>query len=589
MSGTSRRKPYLELCCAGCAVPGGGGDKSSFYAIFVGRLQYPEPKMRNLKFILFFLGWAAVPAASAQPAAIISERPALVVNIVVGGLPYDFMERFGHNFSENGFRRFAREGMVFTEGRYDYMPTNSVSSLATITTGAYPSVHGVVGPLWYDVLTGREISLIADPSSQGLECEYGEGCFSNLNLTAPTLGDRLKYEYPGSRVISIAADPASAIVMAGLGTEAYWVNPSTASWTSSSKYMLYLPGWVIKFNEQYKKNTYFNDWLWRLQKERGCYVNRRSGGRAMADEVGFRKMKQLPSLPCVASAGRYAPVYATPLASDLVADFVRQAVVQEKLGADSEPDLLNVCFDAPRDIIAHYGPESVEAEDMLYHLDATLSGLIDFIRATVPGQVLFVLTSDHGCSASFDLSEPAAERFSGQQFRTIINSFLCAQYGGEDWVSGYFNRRIYINRSEAFSRTLPLDGVQRLAADFALQFRGISRVVPACELRSGSAGDRYMQRLRNGYYPKRSGDLLVDLVPGLIEERRGERAAAGSAYDNDVHVPLMLMGCGIPNMVVEEDMDMASLPVMLARILGIQRPEAATAEPVKPLAVQVAR
>lgn len=523
-------------------------------------------------------------AAVSRDADVVVQRPSLVVNIVVGGLPYDFMERFGHNFSENGFKRFMREGTVFTGARYDYMPTNSVSSLATVTTGAYPSVHGVVGSVWYDVLTGREVSLIADPSSSGLECEYGEGCYSNVNLVAPTLGDRLKREHSGSRVISIAADPASAIVMGGLEGEAYWINPATAAWTSSSRYMLYLPGWVINFNEQYKKNTYFNDWFWKLQKDRECYINRRSGGRAARDDVSFRRMEELSSLPCMSSAGRYAPVYATPLASDLVADFVRQAVVQEQLGAHSEPDLLNVCFDAPRDIIAHYGPESIEAEDMLYQLDVTIAGLVDFIRASVPdGKVLFVLTSDHGCSRSFDLSAPAGERFSGEQFRTIVNSFLCAQYGGEGWVAGYFNRRIYINRSEAFNRNLALDGVQRLAADFALQFRGISRVVPACELRSGSVGDLYMQRLRNGYYPKRSGDLLIDLVPGRIEELQGVRAAAGSAYDHDVHVPLMMTGFGIPNQVMDEEVDMASLPVTLARILGIQRPEAATAQPIRGL------
>jgi arylsulfatase A-like enzyme len=92
-----------------------------------------------------------------------------------------------------------------------------------------------------------------------------------------------------------------------------------------------------------------------------------------------------------------------------------------------------------------------------------------------------------------------------------------------------------------------------------------------------------MQRLRNGYFPKRSGDLLVDLVPGRIEERAGIRSSAGSAYDYDIHVPLLMAGCGLPHAVVEEPVDMASLPVTLARILGIQRPEAATAEAIAPI------
>ena len=205
-------------------------------------------------------GVFAFQTAAAQQAPR-PERPALVVNMVVGGLPYDFVTRYGHNLSEGGFRRLAESGVSFTSARYDYMPTDRASSLATITTGTYPSVHGVVGERWCDVLTGEEVELIADSEAAGFDCEYGQGCYSNVNLIAPTLGDRLRAESPASKVVSIAADPVSAIVMAGLGTEAYWVNTATAGWTSSSRYMLYLPGWVERFNDQYRGNSYLADWF----------------------------------------------------------------------------------------------------------------------------------------------------------------------------------------------------------------------------------------------------------------------------------------------------------------------------------------
>ena len=58
----------------------------------------------------------------------------------------------------------------------------------------YPSVHGVVGERWCDVLTGEEVELIADSEAAGFDCEYGQGCYSNVNLIAPTLGDRLRAE-----------------------------------------------------------------------------------------------------------------------------------------------------------------------------------------------------------------------------------------------------------------------------------------------------------------------------------------------------------------------------------------------------------
>ncbi|MFR7709224.1 MAG: alkaline phosphatase family protein, partial [Alistipes inops] len=296
-------------------------------------------------------GVFAFQTAAAQQAPR-PERPALVVNMVVGGLPYDFVTRYGHNLSEGGFRRLAESGVSFTSARYDYMPTDRASSLATITTGTYPSVHGVVGERWCDVLTGEEVELIADSEAAGFDCEYGQGCYSNVNLIAPTLGDRLRAESPASKVVSIAADPVSAIVMAGLGTEAYWVNTATAGWTSSSRYMLYLPGWVERFNDQYRGNSYLADWFWTLHLGPERYVNRRYGRIDLPEDARFRELAPIGGLPCTAGGGRYVPVFATPLASDLVADFAMQAVVREELGQDEAPDILNICFDAPRDIIA---------------------------------------------------------------------------------------------------------------------------------------------------------------------------------------------------------------------------------------------
>ncbi len=500
--------------------------------------------------------------------------PALVVTVVAGGLPYDFFTLYGHNLSDGGLRRFMDEGLVFTEARYEYMPTNSASSLAAITTGSYPCVNGVVGEEWHDVLTGARVGLIEDEEAVGLNSGYEEKGYSGRNLLAPTLGDRLLRERPGGRVLSVAADPVSAVVMAGLDGTAYWFDDGSATWTSSNKYMLYLPGWVTAFNAQYRDNAYLTQWFWSPLLGIDSYVNRRYSRIETAGEG----LQAMPSAGrAVHRGGRYGEVLATPLADELLADFVRQAVVNEELGAHEGTDMLNICFDALREVVGLYGPESVEAEDAFYRLDRTVASLMRFIELQCPaGSVLFVFTSDHGTSRSYDAPGGRTDRFNPVQFRAIANSFLCATYGGEDWIEGYCGRRLYIDRSKVLERDLELDRVQRRVSDFALQFRGLSRVVPSSDLRGGD-DDGYMQRLRNGYYQKRSGDLLVDLEPGMIEEREGVRSAAGSAFDYDTHVPLMMTGCGVRPGVVDSYVDMASLPAITARILRIQRPEAATA------------
>ena len=61
-------------------------------------------------------------------------------------------------------------------------------------------------------------------------------------------------------------------------------------------------------------------------------MNRRYGRIDLPEDARFRELAPIGGLPCTAGGGRYVPVFATPLASDLVADFAMQAVVREGWG-----------------------------------------------------------------------------------------------------------------------------------------------------------------------------------------------------------------------------------------------------------------
>ena len=265
-----------------------------------------------------------------------------------------------------------------------------------------------------------------------------------------------------------------------------------------------------------------------------------------------------------------------------MADFARQAIIYEDLGKDDRVDILNICFDTPRYVGSKFGPESMEMEDMFYRLDATLAELIGFIKAQYGKQdaVLFVLTSDHGASDSYDAVNPERDRFNVDQFKVIVGTFLNAQYGGDNWVLDYSGRQLYLNRTQAYNMNISLDEMQRQVASFVLQFRGVSHALTASALQNTSFADDYMSRIQNGYYPNRSGDVVINLMPGWIEKNDEIRSSSGSLYDYDTRVPLIVSGCGLPAQEVERSVDMASLPVTLAYIMRINRPLAATAEPI---------
>lgn len=186
--------------------------------------------------------------------------------------------------------------------------------------------------------------------------------------------------------------------------------------------------------------------------------------------------------------------------------------------------------------------------------------------------VLFVLTSDHGSSDSFDCGRVPVDRFNADQFKVIMNSFLGVQFGAGDWVLDYIDRQLYLNHNLIYQRNLSLKEVQDRAAGFALQFRGVSHVLTASSMLGGYFGDSYGEKMQNSFYPRRAGDLMLNLMPGWIEECEESKAQSGSMYDYDTRVPVMLLGWKIPAGTDAVEFDMTCLAPTLARIMRLSRP-----------------
>ena len=122
-------------------------------------------------------------------------------------------------------------------------------------------------------------------------------------------------------------------------------------------------------------------------------------------------------------------------------EFAKRAVgTLLPLHIEDECKVLNICLDTPRTIAEKYGTDSIEYEDMLYSLDASLAEFLTFLYAQLTSreEVAVVLTSDSGMSPS-QLGNSDMLRFNTRQFEVIMNAFLSARYGQDSWVLGYTN------------------------------------------------------------------------------------------------------------------------------------------------------
>ena len=525
----------------------------------------------------------AVFILSATSMAMAQTEPRLVVNIVISSMGADDLDRYADNFSSAGLRRIINGGQRFTNASYDYMQTTTPVSLATLSTGATPSIHGVVADRWFDYVGNKEVSLIEDRKEQSVNYSGGSGSYSPRNLVAQTLSDALAQQHPDSHIATIAVEPLSAIVMAGRSGEVYWMETLQSSWTTSSYYSKELPKWIADYNYQDQNEEYaIKRWTSLLP-----YDNYHNSQVSVVEGLQSKTNKRIIHVQETPLAkGTMDDIYYqmcyTPAGNSAMLAFAREVVAHNKMGGDAVPDMLNIVLDTPRLISNRFGPESVEYEDMLYRLDRDLESFLSFLSTQVaaPEQLLIVLTSDHGTSPSYNATEDVRERFNVRQAEVITNAFIGSLYGNGDWILGCIDRAIYLNHNLIMDKGLSLEKIQNDVATFVMQLRGVSQAVTAESMRGSYFGSGYGRKIQNGFYPRRSGDVVLNLMPEWIEEREQTRSMSGSMYRYDTQVPLIIYGAGCKAQLRNDKIDMTSLAATQAEILGIMAPSAAEGEEI---------
>ena len=491
----------------------------------------------------------------------IAAKPRLIVQIVVGSMRAGDPDRYAANFDEGGFLRLTERGTVYADARYDYLQTTTPVSLATLVTGAMPSTHGVIGPRWVDYTTNRPVGLI--------DGRKGPGAYQRI---APTLAETLLDQSPESRAVTIAAEAMSAVVMAGRAGEVFWLDSARCDWVTSPYYADRLPEWIERSNRERYNLSYIGlEWRTLLDKER--YINTRQHDIVLTGRN--KREKEANGSGRLKLTNDYDRMLYTPAGNTAVLGLAKQAIAQYRLGADAVPDLLNICLDSPRRIAEAYGPESIEVEDMYYRLDRDLADFLTFLFAQVKdGNVLVVVTSDHGTSPSYDAGQEVAERFNSRQFEVIVNGFLNVRYGTGNWVVACGDKSLWLNHNLIYERGLNLAEVQNEVAIFAMQFGGVSHALAASAMRTSYFGSGYARKMQNSFYPRRSGDVILNLMPGWIEEQERCWSMSGSMYGYDTEVPLIFYGQGAGPLRVNRRVEMTAVAPTLARMAGVREPAA---------------
>jgi predicted AlkP superfamily pyrophosphatase or phosphodiesterase len=509
-------------------------------------------------------------------------RPRLAVVIVVDQMRADYLTRFAGLYT-GGFRRFLREGAVFTDAHHDHALTVTAAGHATISTGAYPSHHGIVGNEWYDRALHSKVYCTDDSASPILGAP-ALGGQSPRNLRRAALGDWLKAASPSSRVFSVAFKDRSAIQMGGMRPDAaFWYDGSTGRFVTSAYYAKAYAPWVDAFNASGRVDEHFAEGWRKLLPEEAYFMSTEDRVAAENDGEHTTFPYSFDDGAPDAKARYHQRIWETPFGDELTVEFAEALVASERLGDDADPDVLWLsCSTA--DLIGHrFGPLSQEAEDCYLRLDRELGELFAMLDAKVgPGRYVAALTADHGV---LPLPEELDRR--GVEAARVVPADFHAQIAAAvsevARASGLPDNLLGSDGYDGVVLNGPASA--ELRQRVAERLRRVPFVADAYtldELEAAAPGRAYLDTYRRSTFDGRTPDVMLRYRENYLVDYGAHGTSHGSPYAYDTHVPLVFFGAGVRPGDHADRVFTVDLAPTIADLLGVQLPADADGRSLRP-------
>jgi predicted AlkP superfamily pyrophosphatase or phosphodiesterase len=516
-------------------------------------------------------------------AAVQAAGPALVLVLVIDGVPQEQVVKYRDLYGKGGFQRLLDEGAWYVDAHHGHAVTLTGPGHATVLTGTYPYRHGIIANEWTDRNTLGPIYCTGDTAHTyiGEETKKLDGT-SPANLRTTTVGDELKYANNGqSRVLTVSGKDRGSILLAGKRGTAYMYMDKSGRFASSTYYMKEHPEWHAKYYSSKPQDKWLGQ-AWTLLLPEAAYARSMVEGQPWQPRnfvgMGARFPFQLPAAD--RPEGYYSALMRTPYGDEATLEFARAAIEGENLGRNPAgvPDLLGVSL-STHDYINHgFGPESRVSQDHLLRVDRALAAFFEYLDQRIGlDKVVVALTADHGFmnapeySAAIGLS---GARLNASRLITDLNASLSARFGVKGNLAARFSYPTIILDQQLMEKNfLNRAEVEAMAQRFLAGAPGVAEVYTRTQLELGMlpAVPRSTQVLR-AWNRELSGDLYLVTQPFSLYG--GNVATHGSPYTYDTNVPLMLYGRGIKPGKIGRPASVADIAPTLSYLLEIRPPSA---------------
>ena len=531
-------------------------------------------------------------------------NPKLILQITVDQLRGDLPFRIKDRWVDGGFKYLMQNGIWYDNAHHPHANNETIVGHVTLSTGTYPSIHGMIGNAWFDGTKNRLVYNIednrydatggvgardTDSEVDNSQVSHSEGR-SPHNILTTTISDEIKATFGvNSKIYAVSGKDRGAVSMAGHTGKAFWYSTKNGNFTSSTFYFQSFPEWVNNWNRHEEANLVSNK-SWKLLNEIGTYQYGAADDRPYENPADLGYGRTFPH-PFGDADGKYFYTLLTtsPIVDELTISFTKELIENVGIGKDNTPDYLSVSL-ASTDYVGHlFGPNSLETEDNLLRLDRTLANLFDYVDDQIGLEnTIIVLSADHGAPESAQSLQEKGFKVGIMNTDQIdlktMDQRLHQKFGiGKEVIKEVFTPYVYLDKDLIAENNLNLAEVSKVIAEEYAKTIGVAHAFTMIDLAVGNLPDNLLTRkVLYNYHPKRSGDiyLIFEANWGITFDGDVALVNHGSPWRYDSHVPLIFAGHGIKGLLVSREVSTVDAAITLCKYLEIGEPSGATGLPL---------
>lgn len=492
--------------------------------------------------------------------------PRLVVSIAIDQLRSDYLNAFMPLYGDGGFKLLLEKGQVYSNVRYQHTPVDRASAIATIVTGTVPYNHGIIAEEWMNRAELHTNYCVDDRNYKGVETsDYS----SPKNLLVSTIGDELKAATKGKALVfSVAPTREAAVLAAGHAADwAMWIDNQSGRWAGTTYYGQ-TPSWFRYLNSGAIANS-ISSLTWTPTND---YIGSYNY---------YLATSQKPFSHRFTGDSKYRIFKSSGLVNTEVTKAARYCLESGNAGVDEVTDFLSVCYYAGD--FDGATTTTTELQDTYKRLDEELATLLKRIDDLVGLDKTLIFVTSTGYDDISNSADLASYRIPTGDFNinrcaTLLNMYLCAMFGNGQYVESYFNNQLYLNHKLLEQKQLKLAEVQEHCEDFLFQFSGVRDVFTSHRITQG-AWTPGISNIRNGFNPKCSGDITIQVSPGwnLVNE---ERNTSKIQRDSFFEFPLIFFGYTIKAGQIAVPVTVDCIAPTVAHHIRIRAPNACSTSPL---------